>query len=314
MSLSETVQALFQYNALREIQALVPLHAKVFATDAPQKDDVDSLRGAMLRTFSLVQSRSQMTPSIFPAWGSWGAFFSRSRITSVQNLPLQEVQDLERKLYLALSVYAKSFPINTIDLIDRTPITPETVCFSNCNGYQYRLTTIAEWIKHSNAWKNPESGLTMNRYDQEQLKALFLEHNISWEKPSPTLAEYIEHSGYTVEQLQALIVPQLRTNHIDTLLYLTAVKKLSFQDSIAEIQQLNYEQVDAIRELYDKGLRGNHLRGLEIDEDEYGPFHTLALNILTQEHHLDIEQAVAQISRCDFDQAQEFLYRGPTFP
>lgn len=166
-----------------------------------------------------------------------------------------------------------------------------------------------DWIKVRSTFIYPDTNSAMLVPDIEQLKRLCVQQNLSMQ-PKPNhiieLEQELLNSGFSVNNIEELRVPNLRKNHILVLKMLVTDYQLSHSQAIAELKGLNYEQADALNTLYSHGLRGDHLRNLSIDEQEFGPHHTVVLTMLMDDWHYDVETAVNCISGCDFEEVQKF--------
>ncbi|KTD53722.1 hypothetical protein Lsan_4132 [Legionella santicrucis] len=181
--------------------------------------------------------------------------------------------------------------------------------FYKSNGEKVPVSKYSGLIKVRGAFIYPDTNSAMLVQDIEQLKRLCIQQNLSMEpKPSRIveLEQELLNAGFTINHIEELKVPNLRKNHILVLKMLVTEYQLSHSQAIAELKGLNYEHADALSALYSRGLRGEHLRSLSIDEEEFSPHHTAVLMMLMDDWHYDVEAAIHCISGCDFEEIQEF--------
>ncbi len=96
--------------------------------------------------------------------------------------------------------------------------------------------------------------------------------------------------------------------HISTLKYLLTDKKLLPSEVIREIRDLNCYQAEALKNLYNKGLRGTHLRMFKKNHEIHAYFsyeHRNALNFLIEK--LSPEKAIAEINGLSEDQVKALI-------
>jgi hypothetical protein len=317
MSLSIYLSTLKPYDDIPQIAAIFEKASLAFASTAIKSESIDALRGQLLRTLDEIIHLKTINITIWQGLSTsvW-TFFSSTKSCDLVSLSSDERQQIEDIVIKALQILANDYPVDDVDPIDLTPIQHEEPHLLSITGRKYRLTNLVEWIKTRKDFIYPDVNKPMFSQDIKNLKHLSQEYGLSLEPAkqySTEIQSALAELGLSVEAIENLHVPQLRLNHINALQVLICEYGHELNQAIAEIQSLNYEQVDALVQLYQVGLRGAHLRSLHIDESEYGPHHTVVLHILTQEQGYDIDKAINTITDCDFDEVQEFYSRRAYF-
>lgn len=116
----------------------------------------------------------------------------------------------------------------------------------------------------------------------------------SW-KPSP----FNPRDGFT-------------NDHIELLMFLVNEQTLNPQQAIEEIHQLNWLQLTIFKKLYDKGLRGNHLRELEFFIEDSIPGNDffneiyVALENSVVKDNMSITEALNFVKEMNLEQFREY--------
>ncbi|VEB36452.1 Uncharacterised protein [Legionella sainthelensi] len=311
MILPPYLNSFYQYPDFKQLKRCAELAENAFCSEVVNKDPLNELRGNLLRILDEISQVQANPHSIYSMLSNYAlSFFNFHKIKgNLKDISNQELQDIKNTLIVALRGLANDFPIHDVDPIDLTPIDNDEVCFTSLTGRRYRLVNLVNWIKIRKAFIYPDTNSVMLVHDIEPLKRLCAQQNLSLEpKPSHIieLEQELLNTGFSVNHIEELKVSNLRKNHILVLKMLVTEYQLSHSKAIAELKGLNYEHADALNALYSRGLRGDHLRNLSIDEEEFGPHHTVVLMMLMDDWHYDVEAAVRCISGCDFEEIQKF--------
>lgn len=318
MPLPDSIQGVRAHARLLELTDFMrltdTLSTKISHTDA----DIRALRAPLLHLLQRLTDLPSAHTSVMSRVFNYGiGFFYQQAETSrntIDTLSHHERAILRACVVNALEQLAYAYPINTTDPIDYEPILNGEPYFVSLTGSHYRLSNMALWIAHKKDFFYPLYSERMHLEDIERFKQQCLEEGVSYLPLSDyqiALNQKCEALGISEEILRTLRVPQLRLNHLVVIEQLINEYGCSIEDAMSELQGLNYEQADALLAYFDIGLRGEHLRQLLIDESEYGPHHTAALEHLMTKHGMDIEQAIETISPYGFDEVQELYFIVP---
>lgn len=313
MPIPAFLASLEDYQQLPDVVTFLSNAEQVYSQPPITNDTISQLRRALLHLLNNAVAIKPHSSSFFEglydmSYGLFGT--ARPNTNALGALPPAQLASLKEMLANALYEYALAYPLNTDDVIDQELIAPEDPCLYSLTGQKYRLTSLAMWIQHKKAFVYPNVNITMYAHDIEQFKALCDEHHVSYAPLNEHLraiAEGLNTLGISMESIRQLNVPQLRINHVNALRMLIQKHGLTEATAFSELQALNYEQADAIIALYDRGLRGDHLRGLEITEEEYMPHHTAVMQWLMDDLGYDLERAVESISPYPYEEVG-FLY------
>lgn len=249
---------------------------------------VEYIRGSLLRILDEQEKIKQTKNNNNGIFGIFYSFFK----------PNEAPSPLALDLIAVLQNLARDFPQDDVDPITREPI-EDAPYFLSVNGRKYRLSTLAAWIRVCGEFILPDR---MPIYIPEmiELKRLCEEFKFSLTKNFIFLTLPMD---LTTEHIHPDERKQMHKSHITTIEMLEG-QRLSLSEIVQEMRGLNFYQSEALFELFSKGLRGDHLRTLDLQE--FGPHHISVLKMLINEWGYSIEKALHSILDCDFESIQDF--------
>jgi hypothetical protein len=305
--------SLSPYEGLPEINELLFKARAVYEQAPISIESVESLRRALLGLLDKALPMLGSDASFFSAYTSffWGA---APVVNDISTLTASQLSDLKSALILGLRALSEAYPLNSDDLIDGDAIVEDDIVLHSLRGQQYRLSCLAMWIQHKKDFIYPDMSVAMYADDVERFKGLCELHGVSYAPLNDHQLEMVhalDEMGWSLDELRSLHAPELRINHIRALKKLINEHQLDKEHAFLEIENLNYEQAEAISTLYERGLRGHHLRGLMFDESEFMPHHTAVLQYLLDEKGYDIDSAVALISTYPGEEVETLYFNIP---
>jgi hypothetical protein len=305
--------SLSPYEGLPEINELLFKARAVYEQAPISIESVESLRRALLALLDKALPMLGSDASFFSAYRSffWGG---APVVNDISTLTASQLSHLKESLILALRDLSTEHPLNSEDCIQQDIITEGEVVLHSLRGHQYRLSSLVMWIQHKKDFIYPNMSIAMYADDIARFKALCESHGVSYAPLNEyqlAMKQALDEMGWSMEELSRLNAPELRINHIHALKKLINKYHLDKGDAFLEIENLNYEQAEAISTLYERGLRGHHLRGLMFDESEFMPHHTAVLQYLLDEKGYDIDSAVALVSTYPGEEVETLYFNIP---
>lgn len=310
MSFIDELNILSRYSTIPEINACLKLAGNTL-NDAPiDTDKIAKLRGVFLRTQEKLVKYDPDSWNVLKSAYQCLSFFVFSDFppTNFDQLSKQQYHDIEIALFNFLFSLSKQYPINQEDPIDLEVLPDLNSRFMSLHGYHYKLETIVTWIRHSHQFTYPDTNKPMIEFDRVALINLCKERGLSLAPYPPRNTSFeaaLENARLSMEDIQSLRVPYYHVNYVNVLTTLMNQYAYDIEAGINEINDLYPEQVDGLIQLFEYGIRGHHLRSIEIDGFDYTPHHTLALEELIQRHDYTIDAAVDFISNRNMDEVQE---------
>jgi hypothetical protein len=317
MSYNKELQCLTRYIAIPEINACLELAYTAKLTSNPIPTEIEKLRGELLRTTETLRKYNPKSWSALKSVyvGFTNLFFLPCTPNHFKQVNNYQYNEIEMNLKKLLHQLALAYPTNENDLIDLEPLPSNfDERFITLHGCHYRLNNLVEWVRHAGQFTYPDTNKAMDAFDRialtNQCETLGLSLQ-PYPKHLDIFNEVLSQVRLTFEDIDTLNVPYYHENHFLALVFLIKNHQYTLQNAIAEIQGLHGEQVSALMNLFHLGLRGDHLRNLDIEDDDFTAHHEAVIQILIEKYDFSLEEALAYVSNRSMDEVQE-VYSWPS--